>query len=80
LFNGRGNAHAQLKNPWLSRNPFLSLWLQAFNTAIGAARGHALNEARRRHRRMMNDNARAAVAFWSGSSAPSRRKTKRRKG
>jgi hypothetical protein len=68
-----------MKNPWLSHNPFLSLWLQATNTAFGAARGYALNEARRQHRMMMEESARAAMAFWSQSPTSPRRRTKRQK-
>ena len=66
-----------MKNPWLSRNPFLSMWLQAANTAWGAARGHALNEARRQQRAMTSESTRAMTALWSGSLEP-RTKKKRR--
>ena len=55
-----------MKNPWLSHNPFLSLWLQAANTAFGVARGHALSAARRQQRAMINESARTMMAFWSG--------------
>jgi len=70
-----------MKNPWLAKNPFLSLWMSGANSMFGAARGHALNEVRRQHRAMMSEGVEAVLAFWSGAAgAPGvKKKTGRRK-
>jgi hypothetical protein len=60
-----------LKNPWLKKNPFMSMWLSGANTILGSARGRAVAEARRQTAAMMNEGAREMVRFWSGTSAPS---------
>ena len=68
-----------MKNPWLTKNPFLSIWMSAANQMAGSARGHALNYARQQQSAMMNDATRAVLAFWSGAaSRPTAAKRKRR--
>lgn len=34
-------------NPWLKKNPFLSMWLSTANRFAGSLRGHATGHARR---------------------------------
>jgi len=66
-------------NPWLAKNPFLSMWMSAANRALGTARGHALNYARLQQSAWMQEANRAALAFWSGAALrPSAAKRKRR--
>ena len=36
-----------MRNPWLSKNPAMSLFLSAANAWIGAARGHVSNAVKR---------------------------------
>ena len=36
-----------MKNPWLKKNPFMSLWLSGANSVLGSARGRATAAARR---------------------------------
>ncbi|MDO9712121.1 hypothetical protein [Paracraurococcus lichenis] len=36
-----------MANPWTKKNPLLSLWLSAANAWAGAARGVAVNAAKR---------------------------------
>ena len=36
-----------MKNPWLKKNPFLSMWLSGANTIVGSARGRMTAEANR---------------------------------
>jgi hypothetical protein len=61
-----------MKNPWTAKNPLLSMWLSGANTVFGAARGHALNEARRQQRLMFGEGARAMMSFWTGAAATSK--------
>lgn len=69
-----------MRNPWTKKNPFMSLWLSAANTAIGSARGHATRAVKREVAAVQADAVRQAIDFWSGGAkpAPAERKTRRR--
>jgi len=67
-----------MKNPWLAKNPFLSMWMSAGNSVLGAARGHALNAARMQQAATMNAATRAMLAFWTGGTPPRKSGRKRR--
>jgi hypothetical protein len=68
-----------MKNPWLKRNPFLSMWLSGANAMFGAARGRATGTARRQSQALMERSARQIVDFWTGGLAakPTRRRKRR---
>jgi len=36
-----------MPNPWMKKNPYMSLWLSAAQRAAGTLRGHATAQARR---------------------------------
>jgi hypothetical protein len=36
-----------MSNPWLKKNPFMSMWLTAANRAMGSVRAQATAEAKR---------------------------------
>jgi hypothetical protein len=36
-----------MANPWLKKNPFMSMWLSTANRIAGTLRGHATVQARR---------------------------------
>jgi hypothetical protein len=58
-----------MANPWLKKNPFMSMWLSAANRVAGTLRGQATAQARRQ--------LKAAVAEAMSPPAPkvkSRRK------
>jgi hypothetical protein len=56
-----------MKNPWMKKNPFLSMWLSGANAVAGSARGHATAAAKRE-----------INAFWAAALTPP--KPKKRKG
>ena len=56
-----------MSNPWLKKNPFMSLWLSTANRVAGSLRGQATAQAKRQ--------AKAAVAEAMSPPAP---KAKRR--
>ena len=71
-----------MRNPWMTKNPFMSAWLSAANRATGAARGHATAAANREIAKMQTTAVRQMMDFWTGQSVtkpatPSRRKKKR---
>ena len=67
-----------MTNPWLKKNPFMSLWLSGANTAAGSMRGHAAAQAKRQAATAKRQ-ATAAMThatmdilnFWTGALAPS---------
>ena len=36
-----------MSNPWMKKNPFISMWLSAANRVAGSVRGQAAAEAKR---------------------------------
>jgi hypothetical protein len=65
-----------MPNPWLKKNPFMSLWLSGANRIAGTMRGHASAQARRQIRtavtRATKDNLKALL----GGAAPASPKAK----
>jgi hypothetical protein len=46
-----------MKNPWLAKNPFMSMWLSGANKVAGAARGLATAAVKREATRVSKDVA-----------------------
>jgi len=74
-----------MKNLWLAKNPFMSMWLSGANTVLNAARGQAAAAAHRQAALMMSEGTRQMMRFWTGADAgatptpaASRRRKKRR--
>ena len=56
-----------MKNPWVKKNPFLSMWLSGANAIIGATRGRATAQAKRQ-----------SATLWPAALTPPRKTKKRR--
>jgi hypothetical protein len=70
-----------MKNPWIKKNPLLSMWLSGANAAAGSARSRVTAEAKRQAATMMTNGAKEIASFWSGAltaPAPPKRRKKRR--
>jgi len=68
-----------MRNPWTTKNPFMSVWLSSANKVMGSARGHATTAAKRQVASMQAEAAKQVIDFWSGKAvSPSSRKRKRR--
>lgn len=68
-----------MRNPWGTKNPFMSVWLSSANKVMGSARGQAAAEAKRQASSFQADMTKQMIDFWSGkAAAPAKRKTKRR--
>jgi hypothetical protein len=66
-----------MRNPWTTKNPFMSAWLSAANRTMGSARGQATAAAKRQVASMQAEAAKQVVDFWSGKTtvtAPGKRK------
>jgi hypothetical protein len=68
-----------MRNPWLKKNPFLSMWLSGANAVLGSARSRATAEGKRQAATMMSHGAKEVVRFWSNAlTTPPRKKKKSR--
>jgi hypothetical protein len=71
-------ARDAMKNPWLKKNPWLSMWLSGANAVAGSARSRATAEGKRQAAVMMKKGASQMLDFWSGGlsarSAPKKKK------
>lgn len=66
-----------MKNPWLKKNPFMSMWLSGAHKVAGAARGLAAAAVKREATRASKDIAaegtKQVLDFWgsaAGAGAP----------
>jgi hypothetical protein len=72
-------AHA-MSNPWLKKNPFMSMWLSGANTVAHSARGRIAAEAKRQSNTAITEATRDMVSFWSGGpTGAARPKAKKRR-
>ena len=68
-----------MRNPWTTKNPFMSMWLSAANRTANTARGQATAAAKRQVATAQADAMKQFLDFWSPQSpkpAP-RRKARR---
>jgi hypothetical protein len=66
-----------VKNPWLKKNPLLSLWLSGANSVAGSIRSRATSEAHRQTARMIADGQRQMLAFWTGGNVGVKKKRRK---
>jgi len=68
-----------MRNPWTSKNPFMSMWLSAANTTAASARGVATAAAKRQVASAQADAMRQFLDFWAPKPAPARSRKKARR-
>ena len=75
-------ANYRLKNPWLKKNPWMSMWLSAANHAAGSVRGRATAQAKRQVATISKTATTEAVRLWTSALTGSKpaRKGRRRRG
>ena len=67
-----------MRNPWLKKNPLMSMWLSGANAVMGSARSRATAEAKRQATAIMAEGTKQMVRFWTaGLVAPAPRKKKK---
>lgn len=54
-------------NAMFKKNPFMSLWLSAANSAAGSARNLWMAEMQRQQSAMMQTFTQQVIDFWSGA-------------
>ena len=59
-----------MQNPWLKKNPFLSMWLSGANAAMGHGRSQALAAMRRQSAAMTSQYMQDWMRIWTSSAKP----------
>lgn len=54
-------------NPMMQKNPFMSAWLSAANSTLGAGRGLWMAEVRRQQTATMAEFNKQVMRFWTGA-------------
>ena len=54
-----------MANPWLKKNPFMSMWLSGANSVANSARGHIAAEARRQSSTAITQATQDVFSFWA---------------
>ena len=68
-----------MANPWLKKNPFMSMWLSAANSVTGAARGRATAQVKRAGRTASTNLAKDMMDLWSSPlTAGTKKRAKKR--
>lgn len=65
-----------MNNPWLKKNPFMSLWLSGANKVAGSARAQVAAAARRQVNQTLTQATEDNLKLWFGSPVASRPKAK----
>lgn len=53
-----------MRNPWVKKNPYMSMWLSAANSVAGRARGQATSAAKKQVAAVQADAMRQVLDFW----------------
>lgn len=68
-----------MSNPWLKKNPFMSVWLSAANRVAGSLRGQATAQARRQVNAAVAEATRENRKLRSEALKPAAPKARRRR-
>jgi hypothetical protein len=67
-----------MSNPWLKKNPFMSLWLLTANRMAGSLRGQATAQIRRQVNAAVTETTRDSLKLRSDAMKPTAVKVRRR--
>jgi hypothetical protein len=67
-----------MTNPWLKKNPYMSIWLSGLNSAAHSARGFAAAEMQRQTAAAFAEGMTQAMRFWTAVLSPPKPRTRRR--
>ncbi len=69
-----------MKNPWMKKNPVMSMWMSGANAVLGSMRSRTIAEAKRQSAAVMAEGTRQMFRFWTGDliATPQRKKKKSR--
>lgn len=69
-----------MKNPWLKKNPLMSIWLSGANAVAGSARRRIMAESKRQGSAMMTRGMKPVSDYWAAVldvKPPAKRRKKR---
>ena len=69
-----------MTNPWMKKNPWMSMWLSAANTAVAHTRSRAHAEANRQISAATTEGSNQIAEFWRvalGAGAPPKKRKRR---
>jgi len=70
-----------MANPWLKKNPFMSMWLSGANAAAGSLRSRAAGQAKRQATTAMTKATKDIFDAWTLGlvTPPARTRTRKRR-
>lgn len=68
----------EVRNPWLKKNPFMSMWLSGANAMLGSARSRASARGKQQAAALVATGTRQAIRFWTGGLPPARSRRTRK--
>jgi len=68
-----------MKNPWLAKNPWMSIWLSGAHRASAPVRRQLMAEGRRQTDAIRTETVRQIVEFWTPKLPAAQTKRARRK-
>jgi len=68
-----------MSNPWLKKNPFMSMWLSGANSVANSARARIAAEAKRQTTTAVNKAAGDMFALWTDAMTGHAPKRKRKR-
>lgn len=68
-----------MRNPWTTKNPFMSAWLSTANKVMGSARGQAKAAVTREATHIQADATKQVLDFWSGKTSATRPSSRRKR-
>ena len=69
-----------MSNPWLKKNPFMSMWLSGANSVANSARARIAAEAKRQTTTAVNKASRDMFTIWTDAmtGAPAAKRKRKR--
>ena len=58
-----------MKNPWMKKNPLMSMWLSGANAVAGSARSRIMAESKRQRAAMTRRGMKQVTDFWTAREA-----------
>ena len=68
-----------MKNPWLAKNPYMSLWLSTANKLMAPARSMVIAEGRRQAAAMRAEATKQILEFWTPKKPASKGKRSKKR-
>ena len=69
-----------MSNPWIKKNPFMSMWLSGANSVANRARGQVVADVKRQSTSAANKAVSDVFGLWTSAMAatPTAKRTRKR--